>query len=124
MASTYAYSCVIGPTSGASAVTETVPNLSCLNILTSSPPQDEVITWTGGAGAPTSTIRYTNIMVVAQTSTQTGTVIAGRFDGDLVEKVVTTTALSGSGTPLLCPLGLGTIASASGVVVLTIVDPS
>ncbi len=122
--SEYAYSCVLGPTSGASAVTLTLPNFSCLNLLAGVPAHTEVVTWTGGTGDATSTIRYTSVMVTGQTGVLSGTVIAGRFNGDLAEKILTTTGFSGTGIPLLCPIGLGTVGAASGTAILTLVDPS
>lgn len=119
------YNCpLIGPTSGVSADPGRELTISCLNVASGLPPEDEVIFWTGGSGEPSSTIRYTSVTAVAQTLVYRGIVIAGRFTGDDVENVITLAAFSGTGVPLLCPVGLGTIASSGGATALTLIDPS
>ncbi len=118
------YNCTLGASSGISAPASVTIFTSCLvNLLEAVPSTDEVVTWTGGTGPSTSTIRYTTMTVGAGVVTSQGTVTSGRFLGDAVVRAVVPTSSSGS-NPLLCPLGLGNVTGSNGTVVLTITDTS
>ncbi|MGB3443480.1 MAG: hypothetical protein WBA97_32490 [Actinophytocola sp.] len=114
------YTCTIN---GSSAVASfgTTATLSCLNVLAGLPPSDRTLTWTGGVGSATSTLHFTGWQTSATLSTAQGIVTAGRYAGDMVVLVFEAVAVNGSGIPLLCQAGLGTISSSITEDVLAIV---
>lgn len=117
------YNCSVGASSASSAYTLTEPSYSCLALLQPSPPVSDVVTWTGGSGPATSTIHYTSVQSNVVAITFIGTVVAGRFEGDLATLVLTPTGQEGS-NPSLCALGLGTVSRVTGLTTLAIVDTS
>ena len=108
--STYHYNtCVVGPTAtGTETVTLT---LSCIPV-TAGPATTETLTWHDATGG-TSTITWSAPTVVAQTVVFTGTVTAGRHNGDTATKV--TTGISYLGVVLPCLLGTP-VTSTTGLV--------
>jgi hypothetical protein len=116
------YSCTVGATSGASTVSGN-ETLTCAQVTNSLLPQDEVVTWAGGAGAATSTFHYTSVTAVSEVATLQGTVTSGRFSGDSATLVLSATGFSGTNS-LECPLGLGGLVTmASGGTTLTVTHP-
>ncbi|MBB5866682.1 hypothetical protein F4553_000061 [Allocatelliglobosispora scoriae] len=109
---------VPGLTSGVRTTNITRPS-SCTSLLAAGT-TTFTITWNTGQ---TSTITANTTATVAGAAlivTFTGTVVSGLFAGDSVLQTVTTPAVS----YLLCTLGLGTVPSAYGEVVLSITSVS
>ncbi|MER8100994.1 hypothetical protein [Kitasatospora sp. NPDC094016] len=106
--------CVTG-LPGASTVTNSETGESCVNLLHVLTPFDETITWSDQS---TSTVRWTSVEDTGGAGTFTGTVTAGRYTGDTAVKVSEAVDITGT-NPELCPVGDGTISSASGPITLT-----
>lgn len=116
---TSSYSCTINASSGTASF-GTTSTLSCLNALAALQPSDRTVTWSGGTGAATSTLHFTGWQTTGTVGTAQGVVTAGRHAGATVVLVIEAIAVSGTGIPQLCPLGLGTISETITEDVLTI----
>lgn len=117
------YGCTIGASSGSSTFALDLDDVSCVELLFAMTPFTEVVAWTGGSGAASSTIRYTSATSNETATTYIGTVQSGRFAGDSAVRV--TNVLSVNGTnPLLCPIGLGNVTGVNGLAALTITSLS
>lgn len=118
---TISYTCTTGATSATTTGrVVTVSNGTCLPILTAFAPYTDPVAWTGGSGAPTSSLNITSSSVTGTVFALLGTVSSGRFAGDSVQQVAQLTAFNGTGVPTLCPLGLGTISSTNAAITMTI----
>lgn len=102
-------------TSGTSLSTPPPRVRTCLDLLTAGT-ETRNITWNTGATSTLSLNRTTTVAGAVLVITYTGTVTSGLFAGDTVLMTIT-----GPSTDItLCTLGLGTVPSTYGVVVLEI----
>jgi hypothetical protein len=115
------FTCVLGADSGTIEWFDEV-TMDCVLILEQLDIPDQTIVWEGGDGAATSFLDISSYSAEGSLATAAGTVTAGRFDGASFVIATEFLSASGSGIPLLCPAGLGTVSSATTAETLTIVS--